>query len=275
MWHRISNFVLYHNGFTFLVWFVLLSAGTALAANPDVREAVASSVVTSSDTITHIDNSLIINTDIDQFDFALHLTDISEDEHMYYVTYAYRTLEIADGVWMEMEKEGSLTITKSEVGAAGFEAYIQRQLAEFIEGQRQLLAETQNIERMLGQTPLVVERSYTGLIGRFLDTKEIVAQETVPEKVVVPIVEDKNSSQPGTATTTPDIATSTEPVATSTPGTIGTSTPAATEENPPLPDEPEAPEEPIDEADNDPVPDAPPSNDTETPPDSGEVGAGG
>lgn len=249
MLNRIGNFILYHNGFTLLLWFVLLSGGTALAANSDVRDAVATSMVGSSDTITQINNSLIVNTDIAQFDFALQITGVTEDDFTYYVTYTYRTLEVQGGVWQQVEKADSLTISKSQLGTTDFETFIQQQLAEFIESQRQLLAETQNIERMLGQTPLVVERSYTGLIGRFLDTKEIISEQNAAaaaEAAARYAAIEGATSTPGATSTTNtngDTTPSTGPGATSTPDQTGTSTATSTATSTPdgtAPDEPKA-----------------------------------
>ena len=128
MLNRIGNFILYNNGFTILLWIVLVSGGTALAANPDVRDAV----ISSNDRVAQIDNSLIVSTNIDQFDFEVQVTEVTEDEYTYHVTYEYRTLGVQDGVWQVVYKEDYLTITKPQVGELDFETYVQRQLAEFI-----------------------------------------------------------------------------------------------------------------------------------------------
>lgn len=226
MWKRISNFIVYNNAFTILLWILLLSGGTVLAANEDVREAVATSVISSTDVVKQVDNSLILNTNVNQFDFALQITGVTEDQLDYHISYTYRTLEVRDSVWQQVEKEDLLTIAKSKISIVDFETFVQTQLAEFIESQRQLLIETKDIEIALGQRSLVVERSYSGLIGKFLDTKEIVSQQNVPKVVVSTTTPNTTNTTNSSGIVSSGTSSSTNPIATSTPTTTGTSTPS-------------------------------------------------
>ena len=239
-WRPFLNYILYNNSFTLIVVFVLLSGGTVLAANEDVREAVSEAVVSSEDTLTAIDNSLIIDVDIEDFDFRVQVAAIEEDADNYYVGYTYRTIEVLDGIWQEVEKEGSFQVSKGQLGESDLGLYIAEELNEFVNEQKRLLSETQQIEKNLGRSSKVVERKYAGLIGRFLDTEEVTFEgydPVVKEPVQVAAtdepdeaVDDEEVSEPdessnespsnetpssggssATPTTSTSTATSTEP----------------------------------------------------------------
>lgn len=192
-WRPLVNYILYNNSFTLIVVFLLLSGGTVLAANEDVREAVSEVIVSTEDTITFVDNSFIIDVDLESFDFEVQVTAIEEDGDYYYVSYAYSTIGIEDGIWQEVEKEGSFQVAKAELGEADLGLYIAEELKEFVVGERRLLAETQQIEKSIGRSGKIVERKYAGLIGRFLDPDEVTFEgydPVVKEPIVVAVVEE-------------------------------------------------------------------------------------
>lgn len=249
-WSPLINYVLYNNSFTLLVVFLLLSGGTVLAANDDVREAVSEAVVSSEDTVLSIDNTFIIDVDVENFDFRVQVAGIEEDNDNYYVTYTYSTIEIQDGMWQAVDKVGDFIVAKAQLGENDLGLYIAEELKEFVDGQKRLLAETQQIERNLGRSGKVVERKYAGLIGRFLDPDEVtfdgydpvaepvevavaeeVDTETDEEETGKPSGENSSDSDNGTGGGTPTVTPSNTATSTTTdPGSSATST--ATSTNP-------------------------------------------
>lgn len=213
---RLANYLLYNNSFTLLILFVVLSGGTAMAANEDVREAV----ISSEDTLRQVDNRYLLDTNVWEFDFQVQIGEITEDEEFYYVVYTYRTIEIHDGIWQPIGKEDVLQIAKRQVGDGDLGSYIAKELNEFVLAQRTLLGETQEIEHSIGRNTKVVERSYAGLVGQFLGSKEL----TYEEEPVVVVVDDVPPI--GTGTTT-DTGTSTD-TGTGTSTDAGTTTDSGT-----------------------------------------------
>lgn len=280
---RFTDFILYNNTFTLVMGFLLLGGGTALA-NEDVREAVASTVIATEERVQQIDNSLILNADIENYDFEMLVTGVSEDEWTYYVTYSYRTLEVHDGEWQEVQKEDTLTVQKSELRDWDFETYVTKQLAEIVAAQRMLLAETQSIEATIGQRGKVVERSYSGLVGRFLDPDVVIVdprdahahdQATTTDTDVTddtnPATTTPQDNDTGTTTATttpPDQGTGTT-TATTTPADDGSTTPGDGGTDPndgtnPPPQDPDP--EPLPPPDPDPEPVDPPTPPADDPP---------
>ncbi len=229
-WRPFVNYILYNNSFTLIVVFLLLSGGTVLAANDDVREALSEAMVSSEDTLLVIDNSFIIDANLESFDFRVQVSAIEEDDDNYYISYTYRTIEVLDGTWQEVEKEESFQVSKAQLGETDLGLYIAEELKEFVDEQKRLLAETQQIEINLGRSGKVVERKYAGLIGRFLDTEEVTFEgydPVVKEPVKVAATDEAEETTDGEGEPEPEAST-TENSSNETPGGGDSSTGAAT-----------------------------------------------
>jgi hypothetical protein len=118
-------------------------------------------------------------------------------------------------VWKEYVTGGTLTVSHKEIEGEDLGLFVARQLGELLAHDRAYLREVQAAEKSRGASSKVVVTEYSGLIGKFLDTKE----EAFPG--YAPIVDEEP------APLTPDeqvaaaavFATSTEP------GTISYATP--------------------------------------------------
>ncbi|GAG73461.1 unnamed protein product, partial [marine sediment metagenome] len=75
---------------------VVLIATASAFANEDVRNAVIGEEIVTEQ---GIDNSQILTADLDNFDLAMTITNVSEDEKNYYVDYAFNTFGIENNVW--------------------------------------------------------------------------------------------------------------------------------------------------------------------------------
>lgn len=170
---KFIHFIKYHNAFAIGASLIFtLMAGT-FAASPDLRN----SLISSQDIVSSVDNSGVVAADFTNFDFALQIKEITEDENNYYVVYIYRTMAIQDYIWQEVKKEDEMTVSKSVLGDSDLGLYVAEELGEVLDYQLSYLKEVQQLQKKSGLTQKVVATQYTGLIGRLLSTKEKVFPE--------------------------------------------------------------------------------------------------
>lgn len=171
---RIADFAKYHNAVPIAVSLVVFMTAGIFAASSEVREGVKKGFISGEETVQSIDNTLLLAADLENFDFDLRITNVSEDEQNYYVDYSFNTFLLDDYIWKVMPKPGSLKIGRSVLGARDLGDYVAEELKELIDFERKYLAETQNLEKINGASRKVVTETYSGLIGKYLDPKETV-----------------------------------------------------------------------------------------------------
>ncbi len=181
------RFLTYHNAVPVALGALFLSVGGALAASPEAREGVADALVGAREEIRSVDNSYIANMNLDSFAPKIQITNVSEDDEHYFVSYTLATVDIVDYVWRDVTKEITLRVFKNDLGERDLGLYVAKQLKDVADRELERLAEVQKIERGRGITRKVVATAYTGLIGKFLDPKE----ETLPGYVPVKPPEPK------------------------------------------------------------------------------------
>lgn len=205
MLKKIIQFIKYNNAFSIGFALVFLSFGGALAAGPEGRQAVADAVYNEKETIRSIDNSYIVNVDLNSYVPKVQITSVTEDEEFYYVAYTLYSIDIVNSVWQQAEKINTLKVAKNDLGKRDLGSYVTGELKEIIDRQVSLLKETQNFEKRNGATDKVVVTEYSGLVGKFLDAKEDKIQGYVPVKSSVSEPETAVSSSPSSTieTTSP------------------------------------------------------------------------
>ncbi len=165
-WH----FLQYNNAIPIALFILFGGTGAVFAASPEVRGAV----ISSEDTVQSIDNTYIIGADLGKRDFKLQITDVKEDDEMYYVTYTYQTISIVDYVWQEVSVTKTLEFSKKELTGKDLGLFVAKQLGEAMTQEIAYLSEVQKQEREKGASLKVIATEYSGLIGRMLDTDEKV-----------------------------------------------------------------------------------------------------
>ncbi len=182
MYERILNFIKYNNAFTIIFVIVFFSFGITFAASPAVRESVYS----SSETIVSVDNGAIVSADLNNFNFNLRISSITEDDKNYYAGYSYQTLVIEDSVWQSKEIEKTLTVNKEALNGKDLGLYVAKELGDNINSELSYLKRVQKLEKDKGESQKVVTVEYSGLIGKLLDPKEMVIEgynPVIPESV--------------------------------------------------------------------------------------------
>jgi len=252
MWLRIKNFIFYNNGFVVLVLLVVLSSGSVLAANPNVRDGV----ISSEERLVRVDNSYIRDVNLKNHDFDVEITKVEKDDVNYYVTYKLQTIELVDGAWKKIIKEDILTVNIEQLRGRDLGLYAAKELKELVDYTKSFLTEVQENERKKGNTQKTIEKKYKGLVGRFLKPEELTfagynpvieapkvvtsesraelrpERQEVPIKIVIEDIQNDEGNVGEAGNTTPIIP----------PGqTVGSTPPAATTTDPVPPADTTAP----------------------------------
>lgn len=162
---NLLNFLAYNNAVPIALGVVFLGAGGALAASPAVQQ----SVYNVSQTVQSIDNTRIVNADIDSLPFSLQVANVTEDEENYYLAYTLSTIRLVENVWQDVNEQKLLTVPRSGLRGEDLGLYASRQLAEVRDAERARLKETQDIEKKNGTTLKVIATAYGGLVGQMFD----------------------------------------------------------------------------------------------------------
>lgn len=173
---KFLNFIKYNNVVPVTLSLVLLGAGSALAASPEVRDAAAAAVLSQQSQVVSIDNTYIVNKDLTAYTPRVMIAAVTEDESNYYVAYSLQTIDLAESVWRDVTKQETMTISKADLGPyRDLGVYVTQQLKQIVDRNLSYLKEVQEGERR-HVTQAVVATTYGGLIGKFLDT----TTETLP-----------------------------------------------------------------------------------------------
>lgn len=152
----------------------MLGAGATFAAT-DPQAIYA----TQQKTIA-VDNTYIIGADLSNWNFKLQVTDVTEDDDSYYVTYAYNTIQLQDYVWKQVTQQKNLKVSKLELEGGDLGIFIAKQLHEVVNQEGDYLAAVQKQEIASGASQKIVSTEYSGLIGRILDPTTEVFPGYVP-----------------------------------------------------------------------------------------------
>lgn len=191
---KIINFVKYHNAFTIGLILVLFGGGAIFAASPDARNAVIGKEIVS---LQGIDNSLIRNADLENFDFQMKIDNVTEDQDNYYIDYSFHTLGVENNKWQIISRSAKMTVLKISLAGQDLGLYVQAQLANIVQNELEYLKQAQAAEKEKGLTQIVQTTEYTGLIGLVLDTKNQVlpGYEPVVKPQVIELAQETPKPQ--------------------------------------------------------------------------------
>jgi len=195
---KVIQFIKYHNAFAIAMSLILVLTLTA-AASEDFRDTVIGEEIVTEQ---GIDNSLILEIDLDNFDLQMKITGAYEDAQNYYVNYQFQTLGIENNVWQILTRERQLVVPKNALSGQDLGLYVQEELLEIAENELAYLREVQLAERAKGKTEIVETREYTGLIGLVLDIKNKIlpGYEPVVEPPQIVAYESEGVGEESTGT---------------------------------------------------------------------------
>lgn len=204
VWH----FLKYNNAVPLLFGVLFLSSGVALAANPEIRDAAASAVLSRTEQVVSIDNTYLVGKDLSAYSPTVRIHAVTEDENKYYVSYTLDTISLEDYAWRDVRKEGSMAVSKAGLGPYGdLGMYATRQFKELIASELSYLREAQEREREQ-VSGAVVATTYGGLIGRFLNATTETLPGYTPVVAAPTEAEGGSFSAPGESSNAPGGAAS-------------------------------------------------------------------
>ncbi len=219
------HFLKYHNAVPIIMGALFLSFGGALAASPEVRDAIYDETAT----VESIDNTYIANKDLASFTPTVRITGVTEDEEQYYVTYTLTTIDVIDYVWKDTTKDRTMTVAKAAIAGRDLGLYVTEQLRQVIDREISYLGEVQEIERQQ-VSQKTVATAYSGLIGAFLDETTEVLPGYVPV-VVPPTPPSGQEGAPSSTGSSGEVAG--DSTSTQTPSSGSTTTGAGSDQTPP------------------------------------------
>lgn len=186
------NFIKYNNLVPITLSFILLGAGGALAASPEVRDAAAAAILSQEQQVVSVDNTYIVGKDLSGYTPQVRITGVTEDEENYYVAYSLTTIDIVEYVWQDVVKDEMMRVSKPDLGPyRDLGVYVTQQLRQIIDRELAYLGQVQEKERR-AVSLAVVSTTYGGLIGKLLDGTTEALPGYVP--VVTPPVADPSAS---------------------------------------------------------------------------------
>jgi hypothetical protein len=186
---RLVHFLQYNNAVPIAVSVLMLGAGGTFAAtNPEA-------IYSSTQQVVSVDNSYIVNKDLSAYSPQAQITAVTEDGDNYYVAYDFYTIDLADGVWRDVVKRETMTVSKAFLGQyRDLGVYVTEQIKQNVDAEMARLHDTQDIERK-NVTQKVVATSYGGLIGQLLDTSTQVVSDYTPVTESIPVQQVASAGQ--------------------------------------------------------------------------------
>jgi len=199
---KIINFLKYHNGVPLVLGVIFLATGSVFAASEEVQEIV----LASEEKVTSVDNTFIVDADLDSFTPSAQITDVTEDDENYYIIYTLYTIDLIDGKWGTVSQAKEVIVSRELLGEEDLGVYVAEEIKEVTDRQSSYLKEVQAKEQKKGETQKIVSTTYSGLIGKYLDPKEEVIADYVPvvkssEPVVSTASNVTTESTPGETST--------------------------------------------------------------------------
>lgn len=186
MLNKIIHFVKYNNA-TIIIIVIVLVVGTSVFASETGREAIGKKYTS----IEGVDNILLIEADLDNFDMEYKIENIKENEENYFITYTFLDLVKINNVWQYMLKENIRKVSKKNKKDLGL--YLAEELKEEYEAKIKKLKKEQDEAREQGQEERIEVVEYSGLIGKALDITGKVFSNYEPvkkKKLKSPVAKD-------------------------------------------------------------------------------------
>lgn len=176
MFKKAIHFIKYNN-LVILIIAAIFLIGTGVFAQTETGQAVIGAKET---TIQGVDNTLLIEADLDKLAMDFTIEEIAEDSDYYYVTYTYIDLVKANNVWQYQMREKQRKIShdlKEDLGQ-----YLAEELSEEYEARIKDLTRAQIQARADGKEQRTEVTTYSGLVGQTLELAGKVFSNYEPVK---------------------------------------------------------------------------------------------
>lgn len=175
MFDKFIHFIKYNNAAVFIIVLVFIF-GTSVFASETGREAVGK----KKSSIIGVDNTLLLEADLDNFDMDFKIEKIEEDEKYYYITYTFIELSELNRAWQYGLKEKERKISKNIKEDLG--VYFAKELEQEYYAKIKDLKLSKEKAEEKGESKRVEVTEYSGLIGKTLNVASKVFKEYEPIK---------------------------------------------------------------------------------------------
>lgn len=180
MFKKAIHFIQYNNA-TVLILAIILIAGTGVWAQTETGQEVIGTKQTETQ---GIDNELLLEVNLDEFDMNYKIEKVEEDEKYYYVTFTYLDIIEKNQAWQYQIQEKIRKVSKRINKDLGL--FLAEELAEEREARLKQLKSEQAKALEIGESNRIEVTQYSGLIGQALDfsQKIIPGYEPVKKRIV-------------------------------------------------------------------------------------------
>lgn len=163
MLKKFIYFIKYNNATIFLLVFILIFGGSVFAS-----EAGKEALGQKSTVVQGVDNTLLLQADLENFNMEYKIERIESDDLYYYVTFTFIDLNEINNVWQYELKEKTRKVSKKIKKDLGI--YLAEELNEENNLRISELKGEQADALMVGEQKRVETVEYSGIIGAILDT---------------------------------------------------------------------------------------------------------
>jgi len=163
---KAIHFLKYNNA-TLLILALIFIASSGVWAQTEAGQEFIGENVTHTE---GVDNTLLLEANLDNFDMDMKIEGIEEDEKYYYVVYTYLDLVLRGNAWIYEINEKERKVSKKLKKDLG--EYIAEELAEEYDARVAGLKVEQEKAQASGEETRTEVSEYSGLIGKTLKTAE-------------------------------------------------------------------------------------------------------
>src|SRR3989339_632513 len=163
MFKKFISFLKYNNLTVFIVLVVFLLTSGVFAQTEAGQEFIGAKEIRTEG----VDNTLLLEADLEKMDMDYKIEKIESDDKYYYVTYTYLDLIKKDNAWQYGIQENVRKVSQKAKVDLG--KYLAQELREEYERRLSDLKKEQEKERAGGESIRTEVEEYTGVIGQALD----------------------------------------------------------------------------------------------------------
>ncbi len=176
MLKKALNFIKYNNA-TVLILAIIFVFGTGVFAATETGQAVIGAKQTG---IEGVDNTLLLEADLENLGMDYKIEKIEEDDKYYYITYTFIDLVVLNNAWQYQIQEKIRKVSKKQKKDLG--EYLAEELGEEYGARIKELREERTKELEGGEEKRFEVVEYDGLIGQTLEAVNKVFPNYEPVK---------------------------------------------------------------------------------------------
>lgn len=161
MFQKFLQFVKYNNA-TVIIIVLFLVVGTSVFAS-ETGQALIGEKTTR---VEGVDNTALLEADLDKLDMDFNIENIKEDDKYYYVIYTHLDLNKENNIWEWQVQEKTRKVSKKS--GVELDKYLVEEFKEEYESRIKKLKEEQEKVRLVGEEKIKEITEYSGLIGKTL-----------------------------------------------------------------------------------------------------------